>query len=231
MSSFECDLRRLAGAQPADLSDWLAGDSAKLRFCLLLLAVGGGLYGLSLGLWRAPLQGLYVGLKFPLLLGLTALGNGLINGMLAQLLGAPISLRQSLLAVLMSFALLAAILGAFTPLSLFLLWHLSAYQGEAHRAYVIYLLTHTALIALAGILANRQLYRFLAHLCATPRQARKILFAWLGVNLFLGAQLSWNLRPFFGTFELPVQFIRENPFDGNFYEAVYRLLLRLGENL
>ncbi len=228
MVNWEHNLRSLAVAQPEALAAWLAEDAAKIKFCLLLIAVGGGLYGAALGLWRAPLQGLYVAIKFPLLLGLTALGNGLINGMLAQLLGAPITLRQSLLAVLMSFALLAAVLGAFTPLILFLLWHLPAHGGLGEGvAHALYLIANTALIAMAGVLANRQLYRLLAQVCASPAQAMQILTAWLSVNLFLGAQLAWNLRPFFGTPGLPVQFLREDPFDGNFYEALFYLVLRL----
>ncbi|MEM7018722.1 MAG: hypothetical protein AAF512_15445, partial [Pseudomonadota bacterium] len=222
----EFTLRQLCQAHPKELSKWLEDDLHKLWFSLFLLLVGGAIYGWSLGFWRSPLQGVYVAIKFPLLLGLTAVGNALINGMLAQLLGAPISFRQSLLAVLMSFALLAVILAAFTPLSVFLLYNLppveSAQQSVGHS---IYLLSNTLVIAFAGIVANLQLYRLLQHLCQQRQQAIQILFTWLSVNLFLGAQLSWNLRPFFGTPNLPVRFLREDPFSGSFYEAVFKLIL------
>jgi len=48
---------------------------------------------------------------------------------------------------------------------------------------------------------------------------------WLALNLVLGAQISWNLRPWFGTHYLPVAFLREHPFDGTFYESVFRMLI------
>ena len=62
--------------------------------------------------WRAPLQALYTAIKFPLIILLTTLGNGLLNAMLAPLLGVNLGLRQTLLAVFMSFTIAAAILGA-----------------------------------------------------------------------------------------------------------------------
>jgi hypothetical protein len=57
--------------------------------------------------------------------------------------------------------------------------------------------------------------------------ARRVLFAWLAGNLFLGSQLSWILRPFIGSPTLPVEFLRDAAFNGNFYETVFRSALRL----
>jgi len=227
LSHYELALRQLCQARPDVLANWLEDDAHKLWLSIGLLIIGGAIYGGSLGFWRSPLQGLYVAIKFPLLLGLIALGSALINGMLAQLLGAPISFRQSLLAVLMSFALLAVILAAFTPLSLFLLYHLPAIgSAQQNFGHSVYLLVNTGVIAFAGVIANLQLYRLLKHLCPQRQQAAQILCAWLGINLFLGAQLSWNLRPFFGTPQLPVRFLREDPFAGSFYETIFRLFLQ-----
>ncbi|SEH09023.1 hypothetical protein [Candidatus Venteria ishoeyi] len=225
MNNWEVALRQLCQAQPSVLMAWLHNDKSKLYLSLVFIIIGGMLYGGSLGIWRAPLQGIYVAIKFPLLLILTALGSALINGMLAQLLGAPIRFRQSLLAVLMSFALLAVILAAFAPLSLFLLYNLpSAGNLQQNFGYEVYLLTNTLVIAFAGIISNLSLYRLLKYLCPQPQQAKQILFSWLGVNLFLGAQLSWNLRPFFGSPKLPVHFLRDDPFAGSFFEALFNIL-------
>jgi len=191
-----------------------------LSTCAFWIIAGSGAYGASVGLWRAPLQGLYVGLKLPLLIGLTTLGNCLINGMLAQILGARLSFRQSALAVIMSFALLSIILGSLTPVCLFLLWNLPGPSAAAaDYAHNILILVNVLFIAFAGIVANHRLSALLRHLTDAVR-ARRILFAWLGSGLFLGAQLTWNLRPFIGIQSEPVQFVRPNPFDGTFYEAV-----------
>ncbi len=227
MNCLESDIRELCQARK--LRGWLQADSGKFSVCLLLIAACGGLYGISLGIWRAPLQALFVAVKFPLLLLLTAFGTALINGMLAQLLHAPMHFRQSLLAVLMSFALLAVLLASFTPLIGFLLWHLppmsSSGQEDAHR---IFLLANVSVIAFSGTLANLQLYHLLKQICGVS--AGRILLVWLGMNLFLGAQLSWNLRPFFGTPNLPVTFLREDPFNGSFYETVFKFTQRSVRN-
>ncbi|MEY3219619.1 MAG: hypothetical protein RIT27_976 [Pseudomonadota bacterium] len=223
---WEIAIRQLCQARVEVLAAWLHDEKRYLLISLGLLIMGGAMYGASLGVWRDPLQAFYVAIKFPLLLGLTALGNALINGMLAQLLGASISFRQSLLAILMSYALLAIILGAFAPLSWFLVWHLPAMGSLSQTlGYDLYLLTNVVLIIFAGLIANSQLYRLLVYICQDALKAKQILIAWLIVNLFLGAQLSWNLRPFFGSPHLVVKFLRDNPFDGSFYEAIFYIVI------
>jgi len=88
------------------------------------------------------------------------------------------------------------------------------------RAYHALLLTHTAVIAAGGIYANLRLLGRLERACGRWA-ARRVVIAWLAGNLFVGAQLSYTLRPFFGNPELPVQFLRPNPFEGNYYEALW----------
>jgi hypothetical protein len=188
------------------------------------MVAGAAAYGASIGLWRSPLQSLYVAIKFPLLIGLTTVVTALLNGMLAQLIGARLSFRQSARAVLVAYSILGLILGAFSPLALFMLANLppadSPQAAAAHQAMV---LAHVAVIAFAGVIANIRLHAVLVAL--HPRvQARRILIAWLAGHLFVGAQLSWNLRPFFGTPSIPVQFVRDEPFDGTFYESVHDLI-------
>src|SRR5262245_37689940 len=58
------------------------------------IVVGGALFGAAVGCWRAPLQAFYTGVKLPLILLLTTVGNGLLNGMLAPLLGVSLTMRQ-----------------------------------------------------------------------------------------------------------------------------------------
>lgn len=219
------DLVTLCHANSSELAAWLDKDSEKIKSCLIWLVLGSSLYGASIGLWRAPLQGLYVAIKFPLLVILTTLGNAVINGMLAQLLGAKISFRQSFLAILMSFSLIAIILGSLTPLTLFLLHNLPPIGSELQKqAHALILLTNVALIAFAGVIGNLHLFSLLKHICNDVPKAKQILFTWLGVNMFLGSQLSWNLRPFFGTPSLEVRFLRDDPFNGSFYETIFRMI-------
>jgi hypothetical protein len=221
----EIDLEQLCRAEPSVLATWFLTSKEKIKSCLILLILGSSLYGASIGLWRAPLQSFYVAMKFPLLIILTTLGNAAINGMLAQLLGVKITFRQSFLAIIMSFTLVAIILGSFTPLALFVVYNLPPMgTALAKNAHAIVLLLHVVLIAFAGIVANIHLFRLLEYICGSRFKAKQIVFTWLAVNMFLGCQLSWNLRPFFGTPTLEVSFLRDDPFDGSFYETIFRML-------
>ena len=204
---------------------WLRGGlGARLLFHVAVIFVGAGCYGAAMGWWRAPQQALFVAVKFPLILLLTAVGNALINGMLAPLLGLDISFRRSFAAVVMSFAVASAILGAFAPLIAFIVWNappLAATPGVAF-AYSLLKLAHVGVITLAGVTGSARLFQLLAHLGGGRAVAARVMLAWLAGNLFLGAQLSWILRPFIGSPDLPVQFLRPNAFNGNFYENVFQ---------
>src|SRR5947207_2016358 len=81
----------------------------RLVWAVALICAGAGLYGAAIGVWRSPLQALYTAIKFPLILLLTTFGNALLNAMLAPLLGLNLGFRQSLQAILLSFAIAAAI--------------------------------------------------------------------------------------------------------------------------
>ena len=199
-----------------------------LCFCGLVIFLGCGSYGISVGLWRSPLQSAYAGLKIPLLIFLTCGGNALLNGLLSQLFGSGLGFRQSSAAILLSFTLAACMLAAVGPLSFFLLWNTpplaSSAAGPGHS---LTLLSHVALIAYAGVMANARLLSLLRRFAPARRAASATLAAWLGGNLLLGTQLAWVLRPFVGSPGLPVEFLRADPLRGNFFEAVWGALQRL----
>src|SRR5687767_5348874 len=220
----------LLRGEPDAINKWIRSwNGGRVMLYLVVIAVGAGLYGAAMGMWRDPLQAGYTAIKFPLVLLLTTFGNALLNGMLAPLLGLNIRFREALLAILSSFTIAAIILGAFSPLVVFLVWNtppitIRALSGTSH-AFI--LVTHVAVIAFAGIVANVRLIQILERLGGSKWVARKILFAWLAGNLFLGSQLSWILRPFIGSPGLPVEFLRSDAFKGNFYEAVLHAMQRL----
>jgi len=90
---------------------------------------------------------------------------------------------------------------------------------------------HTFFIAYAGTLGNWKLYQLLQHLTPSPRIARQTLFAWLAGDLFLGAQLTYVFRPFFGNPLRKVQFLRDDPMAGNFYLVFFNSLRNLFDSL
>ena len=81
-------------AETDQFRDWMLHRQENLvGFCVVAIVVGAGSYGAVMGCWRDPLQALYTGIKLPLVILLTTLGNGLLNGMLAPLLGLNVTFR------------------------------------------------------------------------------------------------------------------------------------------
>jgi hypothetical protein len=211
--------------------DWVKWRQSQLiAFCVVAIVAGAGTYGAVMGSWSTPLQAFYAGIKLPLVILLTTLGNGLLNGMLAPLLGLNASFRQSLLVVLMTFAIACLILGALSPVALFVVWNtppLTAGTHESSPEYGFLQLTLAVFVAYAGIVGNARLLPMLAQWTANIGIARRVLFAWLAGNLFLGSQICWVLRPFIWEPHGPVRFIGREYLHGSFFETVFEVLRRL----
>jgi hypothetical protein len=224
----------LLRAEFQTIATWTAEWSVRrVAMHVTVIVLGAGCFGAAMGWWRAPEQALYVALKFPLIILLTAVGNALLNAMLAPLLGLNISLRQSLLAILMSFAIAAAILGAFSPLVGFLVWNAPPMTPDVKSTttYGLIKLVDVVVIAFAGIAGNVRLLQLLTQLGGSRRIGRRVFIAWLAGNLFLGGQLTWIARPFIGSPQLPVAFLRDGALRGNFYENVFDTVLHLFRSL
>lgn len=205
-------------------------ESQLIGFCVLAIVAGAGVYGAVMGSWSSPLQSLYAGIKLPLVILLTTLGNGLLNGMLAPLLGLNASFRQSLLVVLMTFAIASIILGALSPIALFLVWNTPALTAGTHATspeYGFLQLTLAVFVAYAGIVGNLRLLPMLSQWTANVGVARRVLLTWLVGNLFLGSQICWVLRPFIWDPDGPPQFLGRQYLHGSFYETIFEAVRRL----
>ena len=213
------------------IAGWIARWSAMQTLQqVLVIVAGAGAFGAAMGSWRALEQAAWSAIKLPLILLATAAGNALINGMLAPLLGMNLRVGESFAAVLTSFALAAIILGAFSPLMMFLAWNIPPPNPGTEVAVVahgVMLLTLVGSIAFAGVTANMRLLQLLRRLGGGAAPARRLLFAWLTVNLLLGSQLSWISRPFIGRADIPVRFLEPNALDGNFFEEVAHVATEL----
>jgi len=194
-----------------------------------VIVLGAGLYGAAMGWWRDPQQALFTAIKFPLIILLTTAGNALLNAMFAPLLGLNIPFRRSFAAILMSFTIAAAILGAFSPVMAFMIWNAPSISPETIQGatYSLVKLANVAVIAFAGTTGNVRLFQLLVRLGGSKAVAFRVLVAWLAGNLFLGSQLSWILRPFIGSPNLPVEFYRATAIHGNFYENVFQTLQQI----
>lgn len=222
MSKLLNRLPTLCRGDSVAISAWLEEQSLQWIFiCCATIILCSGIYGATIGMWRSGLMSFYVAVKFPLLIFLTTFCNALLNWMLAAVIGAGITFRQTLLSQLMSFAIASLILASLAPITLFVLYNTPPLASGDTSGHSIFLLMNVAVLATAGIIANVRLYQFLESKIANRSLARKVLTAWMIGFLLVGAQLSWNLRPFIGSPNLEIQFLRPNPFEGNFYESVY----------
>ncbi len=221
----------LLRGETAPITGWLKQASwRRLALHGGVIIIGGALFGAAMGAWRAPEQALYTAVKFPLVMLLTTLGNGLLNGILAPLLGINLSFRQSLLAVLLGLTITTAILGAFSPLVLFMVMNtapMAEHSAGAQTGHHLLLLTEILVISFAGLAGNARLLALLRVVGGSPAVAHRVLLAWLAGNLLLGSQLSWILRPFVGSPNMPVEFLREQALQGNFFESVWQILRHL----
>jgi hypothetical protein len=180
------DLKILLRGDAERIAIWLAQPDYRRLFGYgLVILIGSGLYGFTLGIWRAPLQSLYTAIKFPLLIFLTCAGNALVNGMLAQILGSGLSFKQTSLAILMSFAMAAIILAGFSPVTLFIWYNAPPLESKsAILGHSVMLLTHVSAIAFAGVMANRRLFDLLKKISGRDTTARAVLFSWLAAIFF-----------------------------------------------
>lgn len=225
--SFAARTGSLLRGAPGAASRWIfARDAAGFVEPLMLLGVGGAAYGAAVGAWRDPLLAGYVATKLPLLLVLTSLTNAALNAIWARHLGLDLTFAQSLRAVLLAFGMAGVILGSFAPVILLFDWTLPGSDAaDARVGHDLLGLSHVALIALAGIVAIARQRRWLREAFPSARGGVRVVLAWLAVNLLVGAQLSWNLRPWFGTPGMEVEFLRADAMQGTFYESVFRMVL------
>lgn len=220
----------LARGQASDLGPLFATERLRpsILQAVVTIILGAGSYGFTVGLWRGIDMAFFVAIKTPALLFITLLLTGLLNGILGLLLGTGVGFRQSILCQLLAFSLAAILLAALAPITFFLALEAPpADAPESARAHSFYLLIHTALIGLGGFLAVTRLFDLLKDFAPTFQAARVTLLSWLASNAFVGAQLSYLLRPFFGSPSLKVEFMRPDPFNGTFYEAVWSALSRI----
>ena len=193
--------------------------------CVFLLT-GTLCYGAVFGAWRSAAQAGVAAVKMPLfVLSLLAV-SGLINVILAQVLGSKMSARQVMLCLLMGLTLTYVILAAVSPVLLFFSLQCPP-PGSPNgvRVYWGLLLAHTAVIGVAGLIGNVRLYRLLNALTQSPAIAGRVLISWLLVTGLAGCELSWIISPFLATPVDPVPLINPNAFKTNFFEYVWRAFI------
>lgn len=212
-----------------------------IKRMLISSAVALAGYGSIMGIFYGVFQALSSAIKLPLLFLLT-LAICLPTLYLFNLLyGGRLSPRQVLALALSAITVTSALTLAFAPISIFFL--------ITARDYNFFKLLNVVILALTGVAGLQFLVsgmrsmngldqpeRGLAAaadpdelLPARPAAPRPVsmplLWIWLFLYGFVGTQLGWTLRPFFGAPDLPFQIFRD--LEGNFYTNIIQTIMQV----
>jgi hypothetical protein len=203
-------------------------------------AVANFFYGAVLGASNSFLQALASAVKLPILFLLT-LAICLPTLYLFNLVfGSRLSVRQALAVVLVGITVTSMLTVAFAPISLFFL--ISAPDYNFFKLLNVAILTTTGAVGLTFLidgmgsmnrLAMADLAAEVAHGDEAPPIVQRpvnmsLIYLWIMLYGFVGTQLGWTLRPFFGDPGYEVkEFMLFRPIEGNFYVNVIISIINL----
>jgi hypothetical protein len=176
------------------------------------------LYGAIIGSTHGWLQILSSAFKLPALYLLTLLICLPTLYFLDIIFGSKRTFGQYLALLLASMAMISVMLFGFAPVTLF--FRLSI------NDYFFFLLLNLVVLTLTGVIGVRFFYRSMLSLIEQESESspnrHKLIKAWLFLYGFVGSQLGWTLRPFFGVPDQPFALFRE--IESNFYVEVSKVI-------
>ncbi len=216
-----------------------------LREMVMYIVGASAAYGAVLGLSHGLLQALASAIKLPTLFLLT-LAICLPALYLSNLLlGGRLSARQVCALLLSAITISSVFMLAVVPISVFFL--LTAHSYTFFVLLNVVILTITSMVGLGLLIEGVRFVNRLAvgeSAAQTPTVASEadgeeqpapiarrkqpkpadlgLLYFWLLLYAFVGTQLGWTLRPFFGVPSTSFQLFRAA--EGNFYESVLTML-------
>lgn len=184
---------------------------------ILLIAIFTFLYGLVMGSYNGLFQALSSGVKLWGLFLLTLVICFPSFYIVQIVLGSKIGAKQLLTMLLGGFVMVSTIMLAFAPIVLF-------FQLSADNYNFLQLL-HVAILVFSGIFGMRVVLESLKNACENkhvyPKIGLTVFKSWVIIFAFVGIQLSWNLRPFLGSKDMPFEIFRQNT-QGNIYITVLK---------
>ena len=188
--------------------------SPKMAGLCGICGVGFFLYGFIIGLSHSPLQALSSGIKLPILYLLTLAICIPTLHVFDSLFGSKRSLGKTATLLLTATSVISLILIGFAPISLFFLVTSDHYQ--------FFKLLNVAIFCISGFIGMRFLYLAVRQFPEGEKQGQvtrlRFLRFWLLIYAFVGTQLGWCLRPFFGSPNMPFELVRA--LQGSFYTDI-----------
>jgi hypothetical protein len=131
--------------------------------------------------------------------------------------GSTRNFRQYLVLLLATTSVISVMLLAFVPVVLFFLLSVNDYN--------FFKLLNVAIFTLTGVIGVQFFYQSMKSLHSQDAEKSrnlKVVQAWLFLYGFVGSQLGWSLRPFFGTPGKDFALFR--PLESNFYVHIFKTL-------
>ncbi|MBD2520718.1 actin-binding WH2 domain-containing protein [Nostoc sp. FACHB-973] len=178
----------------------------------LFLAIYGGI----IGAYHSWMQALSSAIKLPALYLITLLICIPTLYFANVIFGSKRTFGQHLALVLTAVSVTSVLLFSFAPITLFFLITTNNYQ--------FLILLNVFIFGLTGFIGISSLYQATSLVLEQDNEGsktrQKILQFWLFLYAFVGSQLGWTLRPFFGTPGSAFELFRER--EGNFYLSVIK---------
>jgi hypothetical protein len=186
-----------------------------LLVCSSLFLAG---YGGIIGAYHSWMQAVSSAIKLPALYLITLLICIPTLFFANIVFGSKRTFGQHLALVLTAVSVTSVLLFSFAPITLFFLITTNNYQ--------FLILLNVFIFALTGFIGISSLYQATSLVLEQDNEGsktrQKILQFWLFLYAFVGSQLGWTLRPFFGTPDSVFQLFRER--EGNFYLSVIQAI-------
>jgi hypothetical protein len=188
------------------------------RSLLIAVSLMLGFYGVSMGLFNSVFAGAVSAIKLPLLYLCTLTVCFPALYVMNHRSGPRLTARQAVRLLLMAISVNAVALLSFAPVSYFFVLTTSA------EGYEFLVLMHVAAFGFAGMISLGIVAHLFIAVCraaGVPLRWR-FLIGWALLYAFVGTQMSWALRPWFGAAGVEYEILRAR--EGSFIQAVWGLL-------
>ncbi|MEM8637492.1 MAG: actin-binding WH2 domain-containing protein [Cyanobacteria bacterium P01_G01_bin.54] len=176
------------------------------------------LYGMILGSFKGGLQILVSAVKLPALYLITLAICLPALFFFEVVAGSQRKFMQYLVLLLGAMGVISVMLLGFAPVTLFFRLSLSD--------YTFFQLLNIFILGLASVIGVQVFYRGMVALTASEdlalKQRQLAMKLWLVLYGFVGSQLGWTLRPFFGSPGKPFELFRD--LESNFFLHILRLI-------
>ena len=185
----------------------------------LSTVVFAALYGAVMGVYAGGIQILFDAIKIPMLLLISLYVSLPTYFVLNGILGGDLSLRQMAVLFMVSVTVMAVLMIAFLPVTLF--FTLTTPE-RTFATYAFSILLNVLFFGLAGMTAVSYLLNGFSKIHGENKKWVPAMMIGSLVLAFVGTQLAWVLRPYFH-----VSWVFIAPPSGNFYIALFELIARL----